>query len=300
MLTRLQLTRKSINSKTGFDNKPSKFPLPKTSLTLNKGCDVSDLNKFPHSVVAEDLLTTKARLVFRSGATTRNLDELCSPDTELRPNRLWEYTWTLANSHLEKGMKILDAGSPSISFLSFYLADKGYEVCSVDLEITEPRLKRAEQIHTPLIIGQENIETLPFPNNSFDRVFCICVIEHVKNDVKGIKELVRVCKKGGLIALTTDYTKKFNPYGKAIFKNSRSYNKRQLLERIVKSSGLKLYGKTDFDNIDWNKIGDYPPTKNSRLPFIGNPPRFAKFDITEKIVSERIYEYTPVSVFLTK
>jgi SAM-dependent methyltransferase len=44
---------------------------------------------------------------------------------------------------------------------------------------------------------------LPFPNGAFDSVFAFDVIEHVGDDRRFVKELVRVTKPGGRVTMTT-------------------------------------------------------------------------------------------------
>jgi len=51
-----------------------------------------------------------------------------------------------------------------------------------------------------------DINSLPIPNESFDYVLCTEVLEHVPEPIKAIKELVRICKKGGKIIITTPFT----------------------------------------------------------------------------------------------
>lgn len=40
-----------------------------------------------------------------------------------------------------------------------------------------------------------NIYKLPFKSNSFDTVICSDILEHLENDLKSLKEAVRVCRK---------------------------------------------------------------------------------------------------------
>lgn len=44
--------------------------------------------------------------------------------------------------------------------------------------------------------------TLPFPDNSFDRIICSEVMEHIPDDRAAAAELARVLKPGGIIAVT--------------------------------------------------------------------------------------------------
>lgn len=48
-------------------------------------------------------------------------------------------------------------------------------------------------------------ETLPFENDSFDKVFCLDVLEHVQDEVKTICEIYRVLKPGGALILSVPH-----------------------------------------------------------------------------------------------
>jgi len=47
-----------------------------------------------------------------------------------------------------------------------------------------------------------NIINLPFKDASFDKIICSEVLEHIPNDYQGIKELVRVLKDDGTLAVS--------------------------------------------------------------------------------------------------
>jgi 2-polyprenyl-3-methyl-5-hydroxy-6-metoxy-1,4-benzoquinol methylase len=49
-----------------------------------------------------------------------------------------------------------------------------------------------------------NLEQLPFPDGSFDVVFCSQVIEHLLDPAAGARELARVLRPGGRLVLSTD------------------------------------------------------------------------------------------------
>lgn len=44
--------------------------------------------------------------------------------------------------------------------------------------------------------------SLPFKDASFDKIICSEVLEHLEDDERGIRELVRVLKQGGAMAIT--------------------------------------------------------------------------------------------------
>lgn len=47
-----------------------------------------------------------------------------------------------------------------------------------------------------------NIYSLPYPDNSFDAVILSEVLEHLYDDVSGLREVLRVLKPGGVVAIT--------------------------------------------------------------------------------------------------
>ena len=86
-----------------------------------------------------------------------------------------------------------------------------------------------------------DITKLDFEEETFDRVFCISVLEHLEEeviagkpvnfrkknlDVKGIGEMLRVLKPGGLLILTFDWSE--NP------DDLRSYKIDDIYDRVLK------------------------------------------------------------------
>jgi ubiquinone/menaquinone biosynthesis C-methylase UbiE len=51
-------------------------------------------------------------------------------------------------------------------------------------------------------ILQGGVEKMPFPDNSFDKIILTEVMEHVPDEHAGFKELYRILKPGGLLAMT--------------------------------------------------------------------------------------------------
>jgi SAM-dependent methyltransferase len=80
----------------------------------------------------------------------------------------------------------------------------------VDLSLSD--LRKAQsllnyQTMAREIVGRHDLiavdaQNLPFRNGAFDKIVCTEVLEHIPDDRAGIRELVRVLKPGGLIAIS--------------------------------------------------------------------------------------------------
>lgn len=101
-----------------------------------------------------------------------------------------------------RGMKILDYGSGQ-GGTSLAFSEAGANVTGIDIE------SELVRISSVLVSGKNNPptfslydgSTIPFPDNSFDAVISISVLEHVDDPVKYLREALRVLKKGGSLYL---------------------------------------------------------------------------------------------------
>jgi SAM-dependent methyltransferase len=75
----------------------------------------------------------------------------------------------------------------------------------VGLELDWPVIVKAKHNvgHLPgLMLNNANIYALPYPDNTFDGVILSEILEHIDRDVDGLKEVLRVLKPGGVVAIT--------------------------------------------------------------------------------------------------
>ncbi len=92
----------------------------------------------------------------------------------------------------------------------------------------------------------------------FDYVICTSVIEHLypqskgSGDIIGIKEIVRICKPGGIILLSTDMSKTGDLEPTRWVSGTFWYTEKELYERVIIPSGCELIGPVDFsfENVD--------------------------------------------------
>jgi SAM-dependent methyltransferase len=158
--------------------------------------------------------------------------------------KLWENAWMVAKSGVSANSRVLDAGGASTIF-SFYLASKGCEVSVIDIDwlgrsLIENAVAVASAMNWKMDVRRGDITApLPYSENYFDFIFCICVLEHMVSVErrKAIQNLVHCLKPGGILGLTMDYD--FQREGD---KGLRFREKTKLYVDIIEPSGLTIYG----------------------------------------------------------
>ena len=109
-----------------------------------------------------------------------------------------------------------------------------------------------------LNIHHQDITNITYKDNSYDIVLCTSVIEHMFiqhfenneycGDIKGMKEMERICKPGGFVLISTDMSNtliKSNEL-KRWMSGTYWYNEKDLFDRIINSTSLQLVGEYDF------------------------------------------------------
>jgi SAM-dependent methyltransferase len=106
--------------------------------------------------------------------------------------------------------------------------------------------RRGEARGRALVVRGDNL-CLPFRDNSFHKVICAEVLEHIPDDTAALKELFRVLVPGGELAITvpTIFTEKI--YGRLSSKYFRTpgghiriYHPKRLC-RLITETGLRIY-----------------------------------------------------------
>jgi len=104
-----------------------------------------------------------------------------------------------------KGLKVLDAGAGS-GRLSVRLHDAGAKVTALDL--SPEMLALAHRKRPGIEIVEGDVEAMPFPDNTFDRIFSSLTMVHLKKVDRFLDECYRVLKDDGLaIVVNVHYRK---------------------------------------------------------------------------------------------
>ena len=94
--------------------------------------------------------------------------------------------------------KVLDCGS-GIGYFSEFFAKRGGLVWALDPDINSMQyVKERHDFHC--VVGDAQL--LPLKSNSFDKILCSEVLEHVEDDERAVSEIARVGKNGAIVLLT--------------------------------------------------------------------------------------------------
>ena len=106
--------------------------------------------------------------------------------------------WIWRYKAKSKKLKLLDCGAGGGAFAS---------EMSVDLQVTamddhEESLGLLRASLPPEAVVRGECTKIPFPDDSFDIVTALDVLEHISDDRTAVSEMIRVLKPGGLLVLT--------------------------------------------------------------------------------------------------
>lgn len=100
----------------------------------------------------------------------------------------------------DRSARILDAGSEQYSMILPWLAMYGYRhLVGCNLVFEAPRRLG------PIRYEYGDVTALRYPDNSFDAVTCLSVVEHGVDLEAFFQEMARVLRPGGLLITSTDY-----------------------------------------------------------------------------------------------
>ncbi|AHZ83968.1 2-polyprenyl-3-methyl-5-hydroxy-6-metoxy-1,4-benzoquinol methylase [Bdellovibrio bacteriovorus] len=126
------------------------------------------------------------------------------PIALLRNQHKVEMPWILESIRRNIGYKaeILDMGCGA-GFLANDLAAAGHKVTGIDLSTSSLKVAESRDLTHSVHYRQGDVYQVPFPNESFDVVAAMDLLEHVSDPQRVIAEASRVLRPGGLFFFNT-------------------------------------------------------------------------------------------------
>ena len=118
---------------------------------------------------------------------------------------------------LRDGESVLDCGCGMGIYLLLMSRLRDVNLAGVDGDLG--RLEWAEREGVPAKLARIDIHKLPFPDNTFDKVLMSEVLEHLADDRAAMREVMRVLKPGGVLALSVphaNYPALWDPINKTL------------------------------------------------------------------------------------
>lgn len=155
--------------------------------------------------------------------------------------RLYKWLKSISFKKTAKGKDILEVAFNNGKTV-FWTLEKYGQISNWSMFDFNPNVvKWAKKQNTKwdIDIFESDVANIQRDNNSFDIIFCLDVIEHLKEDVylKMIKELKRVLRKGGIVLI-------FIGKGNASGHLNKKTDKECILD--FKNEGFELIKKTDL------------------------------------------------------
>ena len=241
---------------------PDAFQLPPASAVAQNPVEAinkcaqwmeEDLSRPDVKAIADRIVALRADLTRRGLRYTNTAGNFLArqyqPDYER--GKLWENAWVIRHAGVRPGETVLDVGGASTIF-SFYLASLGCRVAVVDNDwgncgtIYNARYVARRMDWDLQAWDRDVAKPLPFPDATFDRVFSVCVMEHLPSGVRQflMREVGRVLKPGGMVGMTFDYDA---ARPRLITDRGLRYAQRDKLERdVIRPSELHVVGNAEW------------------------------------------------------
>jgi len=101
---------------------------------------------------------------------------------------------------LQDGESVFDCGCGMGVFLMMIAKLRKLKLVGLDGDMARLRWAQRERVLASLLTG--DIFDLPIADNSFDKILFSEVLEHLRDDRRGLCELYRILKPGGIVALS--------------------------------------------------------------------------------------------------
>jgi SAM-dependent methyltransferase len=149
----------------------------------------------------------------------------------------------ISSLRIGRNSMAIDVGCGVGSNLSL-LKSMGLRVIGIDSEIYGLSFAKKCFSEVPLVNG--NLINLPFKSNSIGLIIAADIIEHLDEDVIGIKEIYRTLKRDGKAIFTVPAFKFLWGIQDVVGMHKRRYSRRELMRKI-EQEGFKILRSSYFN-----------------------------------------------------
>jgi ubiquinone/menaquinone biosynthesis C-methylase UbiE len=129
-------------------------------------------------------------------------------------SRIYEYPYCFdaIKENISNDATMLDAGS-GVTFFPFFMSSK-YKLTCIDRDDYSEIFNNINKNQgTNVYFKKTTLQNISLPDNTFDAIYCISVLEHTKDYVSILNEFRRILKPNGLIVITFDISLDTNKWG---------------------------------------------------------------------------------------
>ena len=159
------------------------------------------------------------------------------------PEKNWDslIALNIILQNTDRTAEILDAGGQINSLILSWLYQFNYLNLNCINLIYDKKIKKGKIKFIP-----GDLTKTPYPDEYFDIVICLSVIEHGVSEEKYFKEINRILKNGGLLITSTDFwVEKINTDNKFAYGNPIFIHDNNSVKNLLKKAynkGFELFG----------------------------------------------------------
>ena len=175
---------------------------------------------------------SKYRKLLPYGRLVSRDNALCPNCLALERHRLLWLFFKSKTNFFDETLDVLHI-APELCFIDRFEKIHGEKYITADIE-------------SPLAKIKMDVHSIPYPEATFDVVFCNHVMEHVADDFKAMAEIHRVLRPGGWATLQIPL---FHPLKDVTFEDSSITDPREREKAFGQDDHVRMYGRDYADRI---------------------------------------------------